>query len=76
MKPKYYYFYFACIKEQDGKRYATVECVSDCESVLWKLAGYESANAMPTKKKAHEVVDFWNDCFRKNGTYMFADSTF
>ena len=72
MKPKYNYFYFACVKEQDGKHYATVERVSDCESVLWKLAGYESANIMPTKKKAQEVVDFWNDCYKKNGTSIFA----
>lgn len=72
MKPKYNYFYFACVKEQDGKRYATVERVSDCESVLWKLAGYESANIMPTKKRAQEVVDFWNDLYKKNGSYAFA----
>ncbi len=72
MKHKYNYFYFACVKEQGGKRYATVERVSDCESVLWKLAGYESANIMPTKKRAQEVVDFWNECYRKNGTSIFA----
>ena len=72
MKREYNYFYFACVKEQDGKRYATVERVSDCESVLWKLAGYESANIMPTKKRAQEVVDFWNDCYKKNGSYAFA----
>lgn len=72
MKREYNYFYFACVKEQDGKRYATVERVSDCESVIWKLAGYESANIMPTKKRAQEVVDFWNDCYKKNGSYAFA----
>ena len=72
MKREYNYFYFACVKEQDGKRYATVERVSDCESVLWKLAGYESANIMPTKKRAQEVVDFWNDCYKKNESYAFA----
>lgn len=72
MKREYNYFYFACVKEQDGKRYATVERVSECESVLWKLAGYESTNAMPTKKRAQEVVDFWNDCYKKNGTSIFA----
>ena len=44
MKHKYNYFYFACVKEQNGKRYATVERVSDCESVLWKLTGYDGTS--------------------------------
>lgn len=31
----------------------TVKCVSSCES----------------KKEAEKLTDFWNECFKKNGTY-------
>lgn len=27
-----------------------------------------AANVFPTKKRAEEITNFWNDCFRKNGT--------
>lgn len=26
-------------------------------------------NAFPTKKRAEEVAAYWNDCYKKNGTY-------
>ena len=31
------------------------------------------ANIFPTKKRAEQVVKWWNDGYRKNGTYLFGE---
>ena len=28
-------------------------------------------NVYTSKKQAQEVCDFWNECYKKNGTYAF-----
>ena len=37
-------------------------------NIFIELKGMHS---VPTKKKAHELADFWNECYKKNGTYLF-----
>lgn len=29
-----------------------------------------SANVFPTKKRAHEIAEFWNECYRNNNTLL------
>lgn len=69
-KPKHHYFYLAVTEVKDGKCFSSVLRVSDCENLTCVLKHYYSANIMPSKKKAQEVVDFWNRCYKANGTYM------
>ena len=33
----------------------------------------ENDNLLPTKKRAEEVAQYWNDCYTANGTYFFAE---
>lgn len=58
------------IKEND-KNYAYMIKVSEMDNLVGKLniKGIEFANMFDTKKKAGEVVEYWNECYRKNGTY-------
>ena len=68
-------FYAAVtIKDPDGKLFAFVEPFTESDNIVSKfeMRGILHANVYTTKKRASEVVDFWNDCYRRNGTYKFA----
>ena len=41
-------------------------------SALSAIGGLKAANAFPSKKQAEETAAFWNDCYKRNGTYLFA----
>lgn len=40
------------------------------------IVGLVSATICPTKKRAEELAEFWNTCFRRNGTYLFDEPKF
>ena len=68
------YNWIAVNVEEDGKLCAYAIRVRQNENLLSKLAinNIVSANICGTKKEAREIVNFWNDCYKQNGTYMFA----
>ena len=76
----YKYYYLAItIEPIEGKYYAYVERVSDGDNLAWvinRINHILHANIMPTKKKAHETVDFWNESYRKNGTFLLDDEEY
>lgn len=54
--------------------YADVLRVSSDENILSALSaigGLKAANAFPSKKQAEETAAFWNECYKRNGTYLF-----
>lgn len=54
--------------------YASYFCVSENDNLLAKLNswyGIQYANICPTKKRAEEIVNIWNEGYKKNGTYLF-----
>lgn len=54
--------------------YADVLRVSSDENILSALSaigGLKSANAFPRRKQAEETAAFWNECYKRNGTYLF-----
>lgn len=56
-------------------RYAAVLRVSSDNNILSALSaigGLKAANAFPRKKQAEETAAFWNECYKRNGTYLFA----
>ena len=71
-------FYAAINIKENGKYYAFVEPFSDSDNALAKLyhKNMTSVNVYSTKKKAAEIASFWNDCYRKNGTYLFDNPKF
>lgn len=59
--PGYYAFVIRC-SENDNLLHSL-----DC------IGGIIHANILPTKKRAEEVAQHWNDCYKANGTYFFAE---
>ena len=67
-------FYYAATREQNGKNYAFVIKASAGDNLLSVFARYGenlAVNACPTKKEAEELADFWNECYKKNGTSIW-----
>lgn len=68
------YFWIAAIVREGNKCYAFAFRVSENDNLKCRLEGVQnlsSANIMPTKKAAWELVNYWNACFKANGRYMF-----
>jgi len=68
------YFWIAAIVQENGRHYAFAFRVSENDNLKCRLDGIQnlsSANIMPTKKAARDLVTFWNDGFKANGTYLF-----
>ena len=63
------------IKDYCPGYYADVMRVSSDDNILTALStigGLKSANVFSSKKQAGEAAAFWNECYRRNGTYLFA----
>lgn len=45
-------------------------------SELDMIGGLVSANVCRTRKRAVELVEFWNSCYKQNGTYLFEKPNF
>lgn len=55
--------------------YADVLRISSDDNILSALSaigGLKAANAFFSKKQAEETAAFWNECYKKNGTFLFA----
>lgn len=61
--PGYYSFVFS-VGENDN-----------LASRLDNIGGLQAAQLCQTKKAAQELADFWNDCYKRNGTYFFEEVT-
>lgn len=73
------FFWIAAVVQENGRYYAFTFRVSENDNLKRRLDGVQnlsSANIMPTKKVAHELVAFWNDSFKANGTYLFDEPGF
>lgn len=66
-------FYFVVIIKENGKYLNYVEKATDSDNLLskFKIKNCVGVNIFPTKKKAEEIADFWNDCAKKNGNFMY-----
>ena len=66
-------FYIAVSIKENNKYFAFVIKVSEHENLKNKLDDprITHANIYPTKNKAEEVANFWNECYKNNNTYMF-----
>ena len=65
---------FAITIEENGKYFAwplTVPANNDIVSEFAGIKGLKTANYCPSRKKAKELADFWNGCYRRNGTYLY-----
>lgn len=61
-------------KETNPGLYAYVIKINssnNLKSALECIGGLVHANIFPTKKDAEHTVNYWNDCYKANGTYLF-----
>lgn len=69
-------FYLVLNKKENDKYVAfMVKC---CESnnllsVLMQYSGLSSVNICKTHKQAQGLVDFWNEGYKENGTYLIEE---
>jgi hypothetical protein len=64
------YYYFVVTEEENGKLRSFVLRVHSSNNLVGKFDHYQSANICNTKKEANALADYWNACYKKNGTYM------
>ena len=67
-------YYFAVTAEVNEKYYSFVIQASTNDNLLSKFSDKRllHVNICETRKAAVELVRFWDECHRKNGTYLFA----
>ena len=66
--------YIAVQIKENEKNYAYVIKTTDSSNLLsvLNIKGITTANIW-NKEKAYNVVNYWNDCFKKNGTYLYSE---
>lgn len=68
--------YMVVTVTENGKNVSYVlDASGSCNlvSVLAGIRGLTSANVCKSKKAAAEIADDWNECYKANGTYMYAE---
>jgi len=67
-------YHIAVTIEENGKYYSYAVKYSQSSNIKSVLEGIKNllwANVYSTKKRACEVVENWNEGYRKNGTHLF-----
>jgi len=69
--------YIAVQIKENEKYYAYVIKTTDSNNLLsvLEIKGIITANIW-NKTEAYKVVEFWNENFKKNGTYLFDSPSF
>lgn len=57
-----YYAYVHSVRQNDNLK-----------TSLDSIGGLQAAQLCQTKKEAAQLADFWNDCYKCNGTYFFEE---
>lgn len=70
--------YCAVTHAENGKYYSYIFRISENENIKAKINDPRiiHANVYHTKKLAAATVEFWNACYKANGTYLFDDPAF
>ena len=67
-------FYYVIVHTENGKKYAHAHKVSGNLNLLSVLQAFKNVSCVhqcKTLKGARELAEFWNECYKKNNTYMF-----
>mgnify|MGYP005768670771 FL=1 len=64
--------HYVFVVEKDDKFFAYAKTIPNSNNLLsyLGLTGLKTVNAADSKKEAKALAEFWNDCYKKNGTYM------
>ena len=70
------YVWYVISRKNESGMYAFAHRIpmnNNIASFVKDFPNIEWMNACPTKKRACEIAEAWNEQFKANGTYMFAD---
>ena len=70
------YVWYVIMRSKDGKNYAHAFRLRRNENLVPFIQNYPdivTMNPCSTKEYARGLVQAWNESFKENGTYMFAD---
>ena len=65
---------YIAITTKTGDKYLSfVLCVRNSDNLLSALniKDIQNANICSSKKLAYELSDYWNECYKINGTYLY-----
>lgn len=67
--------YIAVTEKQNDKFYSYWISATSSDNLLYKLSNPKLiyANAYGTRKEAATVADLWNQSYKNNGTFLFAN---
>lgn len=65
-------FYAAVTVEESGKYISYVLPFTSQDNVICclNIKNIVSANVYDTRKRAEEICEYWNECYKKNGTLL------
>lgn len=64
--------YYVVTEKKDGKFVSYALTVGRNQNIGKDFFGkYDTVNNCSTKKEAEEIARYWNECYKKNGTYMY-----
>lgn len=65
--------YLAVVREENKKYFSFVLKVNNNENLVYaiKVKNIIIAQICPSRKEAERLVGFWNECYKKNNTYLF-----
>ena len=61
-------------EEYNPGYYAFVHSIGQNDNLktsLDRIGGLQAVRLCQTKKEAAQLANFWNDCYKRNGTYFF-----
>ena len=66
--------YIVIVEMVNGKRVAYVEKWNNQNNLvcLFKNNRIETANICDSRKDAERIAEDWNQCYKRNGSYIFA----
>lgn len=77
---EYKYYYYAIDEvDENGNRYAHARKLGEGTNLVKFCKDYPNIDIMKlcrTKKEAFEIVKAWNEVYKANGCYMFANAPF
>lgn len=53
------------------KHFSYAMRLSSGSELKGQLESVDHAHLCGTKKQAYQLADFWNECYKANGTYMY-----
>lgn len=70
--------YIAVQIKENEKFYAYAVKVTESDNLLSKLniENIQYANICDSKKRAETIVNYWNECSKTNGNYLFDEVLF